>query len=182
VPMVPAALFAILAISRLGAIHTVVFGGFAPAALAQRIEASRPRAVMTASCGVEGAKGAVAYKPFVEGAVEKSGFKPGKIIVWQREQVRWSPVDGERGERHWQELVERARRRGVRAEAVPVKSGDGLYIIYTSGECARNVLLFTLLRAAVVLFQRGARMSALLLVSLHLCFLGLYMPLGHGNF
>lgn len=137
---------------------------------------------MTASCGVEGAKGAVAYKPFVEGAVEKSGFKPGKIIVWQREMVKWSPVDGERGERHWQELVERARRRGVRAEAVPVKSGDGLYIIYTSGECARNISLCTLLRAAVVLFQRGARMSALLLVSLHLWFRGLYMPLGHGNF
>lgn len=92
--MIPAALFAILAISRLGAIHTVVFGGFAPASLAQRIEASKPRAVMTASCGVEGAKGAMAYKPFIEGALQKSGFKPEKVIVWQREQMRWSPMEG----------------------------------------------------------------------------------------
>lgn len=132
-PMVPAALFAILAISRLGAIHTVVFGGFAPASLAQRIEASRPRAVMTASCGIEGAKGPLAYKPFIEGALEKSSFKPEKIIVWQREQLQWNLVERGKGERHWQKLVESARRRGVRAGPVPVKSCDGLYIIYTSG-------------------------------------------------
>ena len=133
--MVPAALFAILAISRLGAIHTVVFGGFAPASLAQRIEASKPRAVMTASCGIEGAKGPLAYKPFIEGALEKSSFKPEKIIVWQREQLQWNPVERSKGERHWQKLVESARRRGVRAGPAPVKSSDGVYIIYTSGEC-----------------------------------------------
>lgn len=136
VPMIPAALFAILAISRLGAIHTVVFGGFAPASLAQRIEASQPRAVMTASCGIEGAKGPMAYKPFIEGALEKSKFEPEKIIIWEREQTRWSPMDETKGERHWQQLVDSARKRGVNAEAVPVKSDDGLYIIYTSGECA----------------------------------------------
>ncbi|KAL8830154.1 MAG: hypothetical protein Q9191_001596 [Dirinaria sp. TL-2023a] len=124
-PMVPAALFAILAISRLGAIHTVVFGGFAPAALAQRIEASKPRAVMTASCGIEGAKGPLAYKTFIEGALEKSNFKPEKVIVWQREQLHWNPIERNRGERHWQKLVESARKRGVRAAPVPVKSNDG---------------------------------------------------------
>lgn len=145
--MIPAALVAILAISRLGAIHTVVFGGFAPAALAQRIEASRPRVVMTASCGVEGAKGAVPYRPLVRGAVDKSGFKPGRVMVWQREEGRWSEVEAGRGERDWQELVEGARRRRVRAEAVPVKSADGLYIIYTSGECARKIFLLSVLCA-----------------------------------
>lgn len=61
-PMIPAALFAMLAIARLGAIHAVVFGGFSPSSLAQRMEASRPRAVMTASCGIEGSKGPLGYK------------------------------------------------------------------------------------------------------------------------
>lgn len=132
-PMIPAALFAILAISRLGAIHTVVFGGFAPASLAQRIEASRPRAVMTASCGIEGTKGPMDYKPFIEGALEKSPYKPEKIIVWQRDQLRWHPICKDKGERNWQALVKSAKNRGVRADAVPVKSSDGIYIIYTSG-------------------------------------------------
>ncbi len=132
-PMIPAALFAILAISRLGAIHTVVFGGFAPMSLAQRIEASRPRVVMTASCGIEGAKGPMDYKPFIEGALEKSPFKPEKVIVWQRDQLRWDPIRNEKGEKSWQGLVKSARERGIRADAVPVKSNDGIYIIYTSG-------------------------------------------------
>ena len=132
-PMIPAALLAILAISRLGAIHTVVFGGFAPASLAQRVEASKPRAIMTASCGIEGSKGAMSYKPFIEGALQKSKHKPEKTIVWQREQLRWHPILKERGERSWQGLVSSGRSRGIKAEAVPVKSSDGIYIIYTSG-------------------------------------------------
>jgi len=131
--MIPAALFAILAISRLGAIHTVVFGGFAPASLAQRIEASRPRLIMTASCGIEGAKGPLDYKPFIEGAIEKSPYKPEKVIIWQRDQLRWDPITSEKGERDWQVLVSKAKESGVKAEAVPVKSNDGIYIIYTSG-------------------------------------------------
>ncbi|CAD6574080.1 MAG: hypothetical protein ASARMPRED_006456 [Alectoria sarmentosa] len=132
-PMIPSALFAILAVSRLGAIHTVVFGGFAPASLAQRIEASKPRVIMTASCGMEGSKGAMDYKPFIEGALQKSRYNPEKIIVWQREQLRWHPVLKERGERNWQGLMKSARNRGIKAEAVPVKSSDGIYVIYTSG-------------------------------------------------
>ena len=129
--MIPSALFAILAVSRLGAIHTVVFGGFAPASLAQRIEASKPRVIMTASCGMEGSKGAMDYKPFIEGALQKSRYNPEKIIVWQREQLRWHPVLKERGERNWQGLMKSARNRGIKAEAVPVKSSDGIYVIYT---------------------------------------------------
>lgn len=131
--MIPAALFAILAISRLGAIHTVVFGGFAPASLAQRIEASKPRAVMTASCGIEGSKGPMGYKSFIEGALEKSPHKPERVIVWQRDELRWDPVIKRNGERNWQRLVKSAKNRGLKAEAVPVKSSDGIYIIYTSG-------------------------------------------------
>jgi propionyl-CoA synthetase len=132
-PMIPAAVFAMLAIARLGAIHAVVFGGFSPAALAQRIDASRPVAVMTASCGIEGAKGPMEYKSMIEGAVYKSTHKPSKTIVWQRDELRWDPILKEEGQRNWQRLVKSARNRGLKADVVPVKSGDGLYIIYTSG-------------------------------------------------
>lgn len=131
--MIPAALFAMLAIARIGAVHAVVFGGFSPTSLAQRIEASRPRAVMTASCGIEGSKGPMAYKKLLEEAIQKSAFKPSKTIIWQREQLRWEPLLKENGQRNWQRLVKSARNRGVKATAVPVKSSDGLYIIYTSG-------------------------------------------------
>ncbi|KAI4193736.1 MAG: hypothetical protein LQ346_003840 [Caloplaca aetnensis] len=132
-PMIPAALYAILAIARLGAIHTVVFGGFAPASLAQRIEASRAVAVLTASCGIEGRKRPMSYKPFIEQAIEKSRHKPAKVLIWQREQLRWDPISEHTGERDWQQLVKSAKDRNVTAEAVPVNSDDGLYIIYTSG-------------------------------------------------
>ncbi|KAJ4303313.1 hypothetical protein N0V90_002206 [Kalmusia sp. IMI 367209] len=132
-PMIPAALFAMLAIARLGAIHAVVFGGFAPAALAQRIEASRPKAIMTASCGIEGAKGPIGYKDLIEEAEKRSTFKPYKTIVWQRDELRWDPIVKENGQRNWQRLVKSAKNRGLKADAVPVNSEDGLYIIYTSG-------------------------------------------------
>jgi propionyl-CoA synthetase len=131
--MIPAAIFAMLAIARIGAIHAVVFGGFSPSSLAQRIEASRPRAVMTASCGIEGNKPPTGYKSLLEEAIEKSSFKPSKTIIWQREQLRWDPVLKEDGQRNWQRLVKSARNRGLKADAVPVDSSDGLYIIYTSG-------------------------------------------------
>ncbi|KAI9927367.1 hypothetical protein ASPWEDRAFT_117125 [Aspergillus wentii DTO 134E9] len=132
-PMIPAALIAALAIVRLGAIHAAVFGGFAAKSLAQRIEAAKPRAIMTASCGIEGSKGPVSYRPLVEGAVQASSFKPEKVIVWQRDQLRWNNPDKLGGQRNWQRLVKSARMRGIKAGPVPVKSTDGLYIIYTSG-------------------------------------------------
>jgi propionyl-CoA synthetase len=132
-PMIPAAIFAMLAAGRLGAMHAVVFGGFAAASLAQRIEAAKPKVIMTASCAIEGAKGPLNYRPFVEGAIKKSSYKPEKTIIWQRDQKRWDPVAKEEGQRDWQRLVQSAKRRGVKADAVPVKGTDGLYIIYTSG-------------------------------------------------
>ncbi|TKA80497.1 hypothetical protein B0A55_02307 [Friedmanniomyces simplex] len=132
-PMVPAALVGMLATVRLGALHAVVFGGFSAASLAQRIEACEPKVVLTASCGIEGAKGPLPYQPMIRGAVEQSSHKPGRVLIWQREQSRWDDVREEDGERDWQTLVKSARDRGLTAENVPVKSSDGLYIIYTSG-------------------------------------------------
>lgn len=131
--MIPAALIGILAISRLGAIHAVVFGGFAPASLAQRIEASKPIAILTASCGIDGSKPPMAYKPFITEAIELSSYKPKKTIIWQRDQLRWDNVNKESGQRNWQRLVKSADGRGVKADCVPIKSSDGVYIIYTSG-------------------------------------------------
>ncbi|KAJ5770731.1 uncharacterized protein N7511_002782 [Penicillium nucicola] len=132
-PMIPAALIASLAITRLGAIHAAVFGGFAPQSLAQRIEAARPRAILTASCGIEGSKGPIAYRPLVEGAINASKFKPSKVIIWQRDQLRWNHPDKRNGQRNWQRLVKSARGRGIKAATVPVKGTEGVYIIYTSG-------------------------------------------------
>ncbi|TGO46589.1 hypothetical protein BOTNAR_0577g00030 [Botryotinia narcissicola] len=132
-PMIPAALIGTLAISRLGAIHAVVFGGFAPASLAQRIEASKPVAILTASCGIDGTKPPLSYQPFIREAIALSSHQPNKTIIWQREQLRWENPDKENGERNWQRLVKSAGSRGVKADCVPIKSTDGLYIIYTSG-------------------------------------------------
>ncbi|KAF2664643.1 acyl-CoA synthetase/AMP-acid ligase-like protein [Microthyrium microscopicum] len=132
-PMIPAALIAMLAINRIGAIHAVVFGGFSPPSLAQRIEASSPAAIMTASCGIEAGKKPIGYKTLIESAIHQSKHKPAKTIIWQRDQHRWHPVNKGSGERNWQRLVKSARNRGVRAGCTPVKSNDAVYIIYTSG-------------------------------------------------
>ncbi|KAI5307557.1 Acyl-CoA synthetase short-chain member 3, mitochondrial, partial [Ascosphaera atra] len=132
--MIPAALVATLAIVRLGAVHATVFGGFASTALANRMEAAKPKLIMTASCGIEGNKGPINYKPLVEGAIEKSSWKPSRTIIWQRDESQWRPINHVEGnQRCWQKLVKSAKSRGIKAEAVPVKSSDGLYIIYTSG-------------------------------------------------
>lgn len=133
VPMIPAALIGTLAINRLGAIHAVVFGGFAANSLAQRIDASKPVAVLTASCGIDGAKPPMSYKPFIQEAIKLSTHKPEKTIIWQRDQLRWDNLDKPNGERNWNRLVNSAMKRGVKADCVPVKSSDGVYIIYTSG-------------------------------------------------
>jgi propionyl-CoA synthetase len=133
-PMIPAALIAMLAINRLGAVHAVVFGGLSPPSLAQRIEASRPKAIMTASCGIEGSKKPIAYQSLIRSAIEKSKFKPQKTIIWQRAELRWDRVNKSEGERNWQRLIKSARNRGLKTGCVPVKSSDGVYIIYTSGK------------------------------------------------
>ena len=139
--MIPSAVFAMLATARLGAIHAVVFGGFAAASLAQRIDASKPHIILTASCGIEGAKGPLDYKPFITGAIGQSSHKPKRVLIWQREQLRWDEIDERKGEKDWQSLVKKAKEQGKRTEGVPVKSSDGLYIIYTSGECQWGLFL-----------------------------------------
>lgn len=132
-PMIPVALIALLAISRLGAVHAVVFGGFSAPSLAQRIEGCTPKVIMTASCGIEGQKGPTSYKPMINGAIEKSSFKPERVIVWQRDELRWEPINRSAGERNWNSLVRSCKSRKIKADAVPVRSDDPVYIIYTSG-------------------------------------------------
>ncbi|PKS07612.1 hypothetical protein jhhlp_006218 [Lomentospora prolificans] len=132
-PMIPEALIGILAINRLGAIHAVVFGGFASNALAQRIDACHPVAILTASCGVDGAKPPIPYKPLVEEAIKLASHKPNRTLVWQRPQSQWQPVDERSGQGDWGALVEKAKKQDVKAECVPVKSTDPIYIIHTSG-------------------------------------------------
>ncbi|KGQ05674.1 Acyl-CoA synthetase short-chain family member 3 [Beauveria bassiana D1-5] len=92
-PMIPAAIIGILAINRLGAVHSVVFGGFAGTALAQRIDACRPVLLLTASCGIDGAKPPIPYRPLVEEAVRLAAHKPRRTIIWQREELRWGKTD-----------------------------------------------------------------------------------------
>lgn len=131
--MIPSAIIGIMAINRLGAIHSIVFGGFAPAALAQRIDACKPVALLTASCGIEGNKPPLAYRPLVTEAFSLAKHKPSRTLVWQRDQLRWTPLDRNAGQATWQKVVRSAQARGIRAGCVPVKSTDPVYIIHTSG-------------------------------------------------
>ncbi|WP_282040317.1 propionyl-CoA synthetase [Halomonas alimentaria] len=124
-PMVPEALVAMYACARLGAVHSVVFGGFAPHELAVRIEDAAPKVVVAASCGVEVNK-VLPYKPIIDAAIEQSAHKPDACVIFQREQ---HIADlGER-DHDWATLVEQA----TPADCVPVKGTDPLYVLYTSG-------------------------------------------------
>ncbi|WOO79908.1 putative protein [Vanrija pseudolonga] len=131
-PQVPAAAIGILASNRLGAAHCVVFGGFSAPALAQRIDAVRPKVILTATCGIDGTKPPIPYRPFVHEAIRLATHKPRRTIIWQRSQVDW-PADESKGERNWQALVKFVRDRGVRTECVPVASTAPCYISHTSG-------------------------------------------------
>lgn len=130
--MIPAALVGIFAINRLGAIHSVVFGGFAPNALAQRIDACKPRVLLTASCGIEGNKPPLAYRPLVEEAISLAKHKPSRTVIWQREELRWGKTD-RLSQSSWQKWVRSSQERGNKAACVPVNSSDPVYIIHTSG-------------------------------------------------
>jgi len=125
-PMIPEALVAMLACARLGAVHSVVFGGFAASELAIRIDHARPRAVILASGAIEGKK-TLAYKPMVDAAIDQSEHKPEKCIVFQRDFVR-GDLDRP-GDLDWEEIVGAAEP----VECVPVAATDPLYILYTSG-------------------------------------------------
>jgi propionyl-CoA synthetase len=125
-PMVPEALVAMLACARLGAVHSVVFGGFAAKELRSRIDDARPKVVVTASCGVEVSR-IVAYKPLLDAAIEASTFKPEKCIVLQRPMEEAKLVVGR--DIGWPDALAGARP----VDCVPVAATDPLYILYTSG-------------------------------------------------
>lgn len=125
-PMIPQAIYAMLACARLGVIHSVVFGGFAPHELAIRIDDCRPKAIITASNGIE-IQRIIPYKPFVDEAIELANHKPEQVIVYDRKlgvEIPHKPYDID-----YEELVSKS----VSIEPVKVESNHPLYILYTSG-------------------------------------------------
>jgi propionyl-CoA synthetase len=129
-PMVPQAVFAMLACARIGAVHSVVFGGFAPKELATRIDDAKPKAILSASCGIEPGR-VIAYKPLLDEAIERAASKPEKTLILQREQVAAELQDGR--DLDWQAVMDGARAAGRKADCVTVAATDPLYILYTSG-------------------------------------------------
>jgi propionyl-CoA synthetase len=125
-PMIPEAAIAMLACARLGAVHSVVFGGFAPNELATRINDAKPKVIVSASCGIEIAK-VIPYKPLLDGAIEIARHKPEKCIILQRPMENAAMIKGR--DLDWVEVMEKA----APAECVPVAATDPLYILYTSG-------------------------------------------------
>ena len=125
-PMVPEAVIAMLACARLGAVHSVVFGGFAANELAVRIDDSEPKVIVSASCGVE-VNRVVPYKPLLDGAIELARHKPGTCIILQRPMEECVLIPGQ--DVDWKEAVDVAEPH----DCVPVAATDPLYILYTSG-------------------------------------------------
>lgn len=125
-PMVPEAAIAMLACARLGAIHSVVFGGFAAAEVAARIDDATPKAVISASCGIEPGR-IVAYKPLLDAAIGMAAHKPGFCLILQREQQRATMVEGRDFD------YAEAEAAGMPHPCVDVAATDPLYILYTSG-------------------------------------------------
>lgn len=125
-PMLAEAVFAMLACARLGAIHSVVFGGFAPAELAKRIDDAKPKLILTASCGIEPGR-LVEYKPLLDNARQIAEHKTQMAIILQREVHKAEMIDGR--DVDWETALSAAEP----ADVVPLKSTDPLYILYTSG-------------------------------------------------
>lgn len=125
-PMIPEAVIAMLACARLGAIHSVVFGGFAPHELAVRIDDVRPKLIITASCGIEPTR-IVEYLPMVEDAIAAAAHPPMHCVVVQRDNYHRDIVRGR--DLDWAELMETA----TPVDPEPVAATDPLYVLYTSG-------------------------------------------------
>src|SRR5277367_7091531 len=128
-PMVAEAVVAMLACARIGAVHSVVFGGFAAKELATRIDDARPKLILSASCGIEPGR-VVHYKPLLDEAIRLASFKPEACIILQRPQHACELA----GRDHdWASLRRDALAAGKLAACVPVLATDPLYILYTSG-------------------------------------------------
>ena len=129
-PLVPEAAFAMLACARIGAVHSVVFGGFAANELAKRIDDAKPKLVLTASCGIEPGR-IVKYKPLLDEAMTMATFKPSACMILQRPQEQASMIAVR--DHDWKDVRDGAIAAKKNAECVPVLATDPLYILYTSG-------------------------------------------------
>lgn len=129
-PMIPQAVIGMLACARLGAIHSVVFGGFAANELATRINDAKPKLILAASCGLEPGR-IIKYKPLLDAAIAHASHKPEACIIFQRADER-APLMPAR-DHDWTALFNEAKARGNRAEAAILSATDPLYILYTSG-------------------------------------------------
>ncbi len=129
-PAIPQAVIAMLAAARIGAIHSVVFGGFAARELAARIEDAKPKLIVSASCGIEPGR-IISYKPLLDEAIEISSHKPSACLIYQRPQEQAILKPGRDSD--WQLQVDRVRGEGRSAECTSVAATDPLYILYTSG-------------------------------------------------
>ncbi len=129
-PMIPEAIVAMLACARIGAVHSVVFGGFAAKELATRIDDAEPKVILTASCGIEPGR-IVEYKPLLDLAIGLSKAKPSSVVVFQRPQI--AARMNETRDHDWTALVEATRAAGKRAPCADLAATDPLYILYTSG-------------------------------------------------
>lgn len=125
-PMIPQTMFAMLACARIGAIHSVVFGGFAPPELAKRIDDAEPKLLMTASCGIEGKK-IIPYQPLVIESLAQAAHQVPSVLLFQRETLPADIADG--WAEDWSEQLVKA----IPADCVALMSSDPLYILYTSG-------------------------------------------------
>ena len=125
-PMVPEAVIGMLACARIGAVHAVVFGGFAAGELAQRIQHAAPKVVLSASCGLEPGR-VVAYKPLLDDAIARASHKPERCLILQREQETAALLPGR--DLDWRETVAGA----APADPVPLQAGEALYVLFTSG-------------------------------------------------
>jgi len=129
-PMIPQAAFAMLACARIGAIHSVVFGGFAPKELATRIDDAQPKLILSASCGIEPTR-IIPYKPLLDEAIDIAEHTPESCIIYQRPELEAKLVKNR--DFNWRSIMLTTKAAGARTNYVSLKATDPLYILYTSG-------------------------------------------------